>query len=163
MQGSAPESQRKELEVESPREGRMGTYGGERWIKLAAQLVREDIYVVDKKELANLQAGHITRPLRQKNPNLQQFKSNGQVVTLNLKEMVAALKKSRCNIMEHNGGSGASGHWAAYSRTRAPVDLIKELVNKHEAARMPDPACVSEAAKGKLAGGRTRRNTANKK
>lgn len=98
---------------------------------LCAKFFQEDIYVVDRRELIDLSQGHVSRNLGKKNPFFQKFgKNGGAVTTVTLADIVEALKTSeKTNIVEHNGLlTQHGGHFAAYRRTKAPHDTVKQLM-----------------------------------
>lgn len=108
-------------------------------MRLCAKFFGEDIYVVDRGELLDLAQGHVTRGLDKQNAFFQKFPGDGGAVhTLTLQDIVEVLEKEKINIVEHNGMPGMSGHFAAYVRTRAPTDKMKELLLQHEVQKKPD-------------------------
>lgn len=108
-------------------------------MKLCANVFGEDIYVVDRRELLDLAQGYVTRSLEKPNAFFQKFPGDGgKVETVSLPDMVDELAKKKINIVEHNGLMGNCGHFAAYVRTRAPPDKMKQLLLKHEVEKKPD-------------------------
>lgn len=108
-------------------------------MSLCANVFGEDIYVVDRSELLDLAEGHVTRSLEKGNAFFQKFPGDGgNVRTVSLHEIVEALEKNKLNIVEHNGKLGMAGHFAAYLRTWAPTDKMKQLLLQHEVEKKPE-------------------------
>ena len=118
----------------------MGTYGGEKWISLFAKMMKEDVYVVDGSVLDKLERGHLESNIEKKNPFFQVFSPDGRTVnTLTAKKLVeAAMNLKTMAMIEHNGGRGRAGHFAAYKRRGAPPDIIRKLNDRHHAKRKGD-------------------------
>lgn len=105
---------------------------------LCANFFEEDIYVVDRRELLDLAEGHVKHSLAKQNAFFQKFPGDGgDVRTVSLHELVQTLEKNKLNIVEHNGKLGLAGHFAAYKRTHAPPEKMKQLLLKQELEKKP--------------------------
>lgn len=98
------------------------------------------MYVVDGPEIDYLVAGHLQRNLEKKNPFFQVFRKDGKNVdTLTPKQLVEDVTKLKTlALIEHNGESGAGGHFAAFARRGATPDVIRVLNERHRAQRKGD-------------------------